>query len=585
MTQQTEGRRLNSVPAWLYGLVWVVGCAVLLAAWLDAVSLWPIDETRYAGVAWEMLRHGQFLVPHNNGIPYPDKPPLLFWLLTGGWALFGPSIWWARLVPALFGLASLGATAFLARCLWPQRPRLVLLAPTILLGFVLWTFWTPLVMFDVLLSFWVLVAVAGVATAGFCRKRSGWLLFALGIGLGTLSKGPVAVLLVLPVALLAPLWLPAPRPQYRLWYGQVALALLVGAIIALAWAVPAALAGGDVYARAIFWGQSAGRVSESFAHAHPWWWYPSLLPLLLAPWFFWPTAWRSLARLRPGNSASVRFLLCWVVPVFIAFCAISGKQIHYLLPLLPGVALLLARALDEAPDRTATVAVMPITLLCIGLAVAVLFSSSLREVFGWPAWSAHLPRALAAAALLAGLLPLLCGRGKEQSVLAIATSVVVLVAALVWLGLPTTGLRYDLRRASDIVAWAQSRSIPVAHAGGYDNQFQFLGRLSHPLSVVYGDNSSYAWAKTHPQGLMVVYFEQEPHLPAGVRAVYSQPFRGDWLAILPAADVNAYLRVSSSMKPMQSSQTSNQQTTQTKIAVHRSTGQHHGAIQIAGARN
>src|SRR5699024_10275229 len=105
-------------------------------------------------------------------------------------------------------------------------------------------------------------------------------------------------------------------------YGHVALALLGGVAIALAWAIPAALAGGETYARAILWGQSAGRISQSFAHARPWWWYLSILPLLMAPWCYWPTAWRSIARLRPRHSVGVRFVLCWIGPVFVAFCLI-----------------------------------------------------------------------------------------------------------------------------------------------------------------------------------------------------------------------------------------------------------------------
>ena len=56
--------------------------------------LWPVDETRYASVAWEMWLRGDFLVPHINGEPYSHKPPLLFWLIQAGWALFGVNDWW-----------------------------------------------------------------------------------------------------------------------------------------------------------------------------------------------------------------------------------------------------------------------------------------------------------------------------------------------------------------------------------------------------------------------------------------------------------------------------------------------------------
>src|SRR4029453_17373441 len=89
------------------------GWWTVLAAWalLAALPLalrpmLPVDETRYATVAWEMWTRGDFLVPHLNGLPYSDKPPLLFWLCHLGWWLFGVNEWWPRLVPAVFSCGS-----------------------------------------------------------------------------------------------------------------------------------------------------------------------------------------------------------------------------------------------------------------------------------------------------------------------------------------------------------------------------------------------------------------------------------------------------------------------------------------------
>ena len=75
----------------------------------------PVDETRYVSVAWEMWLHGDFLVPQLNGLPYSQKPPLLFWLFQSGWWLFGINDWWPRLVPELVTLANLFLTLALAR--------------------------------------------------------------------------------------------------------------------------------------------------------------------------------------------------------------------------------------------------------------------------------------------------------------------------------------------------------------------------------------------------------------------------------------------------------------------------------------
>src|SRR6185312_2993924 len=96
-------KRSTALPLALAVAIW----AILVAAGLYLRPPLPVDETRYLAVAWEMWNGGNYLVPHLNGIPYHHKPPLLFWLMTLGWAVFGVSETWARLVAPLFGLGTL----------------------------------------------------------------------------------------------------------------------------------------------------------------------------------------------------------------------------------------------------------------------------------------------------------------------------------------------------------------------------------------------------------------------------------------------------------------------------------------------
>ncbi|MBI5039877.1 MAG: glycosyl transferase, partial [Gammaproteobacteria bacterium] len=53
------------------------------------------------------------------------------------------------------------------------------------------------------------------------------------------------------------------------------------------------------------------------------------MPVLLLPWSLWPPLWRAVRRMELKRS--VRFLLCWAVPVLAILSAISGKQQKYLL--------------------------------------------------------------------------------------------------------------------------------------------------------------------------------------------------------------------------------------------------------------
>src|SRR5262245_26876685 len=160
----------------------LAGWAPVLAAWallaglpLALRPLLPIDETRYASVAWEMWTRGDFLVPHLNGLPYSDKPPLLFWLFHLGWWAFGVNEWWPRLVPAIFSLANLFLTSMLARRLWPERPAVARAVPFVLLGFLLWSVFTGMLMFDMLVTFCVLLALLGLQDAWTGGGARGWI--------------------------------------------------------------------------------------------------------------------------------------------------------------------------------------------------------------------------------------------------------------------------------------------------------------------------------------------------------------------------------------------------------------------------
>ncbi|MEK7245173.1 MAG: glycosyltransferase family 39 protein, partial [Pseudomonadota bacterium] len=182
----------------------------------------PVDETRYLAVAWEMWRDGHFLVPHLNGETYSQKPPLLFWLMQLGWAVFGVNDWTPRLVAPLFGLGTLALTGALAARLWPEDARAARLAPLILFGSAFFAVFTTLTMFDLILAFFAVLALIGLAIAAEGRMVRGMLISGAAIGLGVLAKGPAILIHVLPVALAAPLWAPylsrARLPSSKQWY-------------------------------------------------------------------------------------------------------------------------------------------------------------------------------------------------------------------------------------------------------------------------------------------------------------------------------------------------------------------------------
>jgi 4-amino-4-deoxy-L-arabinose transferase-like glycosyltransferase len=73
------------------------------------------DENRNAQIALEMFQSGDYVVPTRIGDPYLYKPPLLFWLISASYGLFGVNEWAARLPIALAALFTVAMTYWLGR--------------------------------------------------------------------------------------------------------------------------------------------------------------------------------------------------------------------------------------------------------------------------------------------------------------------------------------------------------------------------------------------------------------------------------------------------------------------------------------
>jgi 4-amino-4-deoxy-L-arabinose transferase-like glycosyltransferase len=507
---------------------------LLAAVWLAVVvsalltrPLLPVDETRYAAVAWEMWTRGDFLVPYLNGEPYSHKPPLFFWLVHAGWWLTGVNEVVVRLLPTLLALLILPLGVRVAAQLWPEDRQAQAAVPWVLTGCIFFPAFATWVQIDLLLVLCTLLAMSGVLDASRGR-RAGWLLAGAGMGLGVLAKGPVILLHVLPVALLAPLWLQArPAGGWQSWYAGLLVSFIIAATLALAWAIPAALVGGEAYREAIFWGQTANRLVQSFAHAHPPWWYLPWLAVLFAPWCFLPWLWRVLLQSRPMSDAGLRFCLFWLLLVFILLSLVSGKQLKYLLPLLPAFALLLARVLsvmqqDPVSQRPWLLAAVLLLLGVLGMVLPLSLDQAawIREVS--PLWGSLLLVIAFILVRLPALRPLQYPR------------LLSLLAAAV-LGIAQAGVfraaapAYDLQAASKYVAAAQAAGHQVAMLTSYHGEFGFYGRLTQPVLQLESEEAL-AWAGLHPGDYLVTRGRQLAHMP--LEAAFTQPYRGGHLAIV-----------------------------------------------------
>ncbi|TIO10471.1 MAG: hypothetical protein E5X89_02095 [Mesorhizobium sp.] len=344
--------------------------------------LLPVDETRYLSVTWEMYLSGQIFVPTMNFAPYLQKPPLLFWLIDLVWGIFGASRIAAMLVVFVASSLVIWLTTQLAKTLFPERDDIVSRVPWLVAGSTVFVIYSTLILFDMLLTVFVLAAL--LSLLAFARSGNRWhaVLAGLFIGLGVLTKGPVVPIHVGAPILLYPFWrdrqagLTTPK-----FFAGASLAILAALIPVAIWLVPATILTRGNFVYDLVWNQSAGRVTGNLhnSHSRPFYFYAVLMPIMLIPWIFIPEVWRlklgarirGLVDTRSPDLRALRLLSLSFVAILLIFSAISGKQPHYMVPTLPFVAILFAYFMAEIPlARLRNPAFVLLAIFGIGHAIA-----------------------------------------------------------------------------------------------------------------------------------------------------------------------------------------------------------------------
>jgi 4-amino-4-deoxy-L-arabinose transferase-like glycosyltransferase len=199
------------------------------------------------------------------------------------------------------------------------------------------------------------------------------------IGLGVLAKGPVILIHLGAPILLFPLWRnPEHDMSPRRFFSGVMLAFAIGLGVTAAWLGPALYSTGMDFAYNLIWQQSAGRIAGSTgnAHARPFYFYLPLIPLSLLPWLLSTDMWRLkpykiLLQVDPARKRVLSLLGAWFALVLVVFSLISGKQPHYLVPLLPVVVILFSYVMAKVPMRRIRISVaIMIALFAAGQAIA-----------------------------------------------------------------------------------------------------------------------------------------------------------------------------------------------------------------------
>ena len=329
------------------------------------------DEGRYVGVAWEMLRSGDWLTPTLNGMAYFHKPPLFYWLTAGSMSLFGENAWAARLAPALGAtLAALSLHALVRRWLSAEAAQR---AVQLLLAQPLFFIAAQYANLDMLVAGLITATIVALAHAGLsCERGLPWRgalrLAWVAAALGVLAKGLIGI--VIPMGVIGA-WLLI-RRQWRvlarlLWCPE-------GLVLFVAIAAPWFMAMQHLHPGFFdyfFVYQHFTRFSTGgFNNQQPLWFYPAVITLFFSPWLYWV-----LRGLRARNQAAdaaqgalISLWWIWAVIVIAFFSLPKSKLLGYVLPAVAPVVMLVVTGLlaDDGPGiraRRAWTLIASLTLL------------------------------------------------------------------------------------------------------------------------------------------------------------------------------------------------------------------------------
>lgn len=335
-------------------------CALTFFAGLGRPAISDSDEAFYAESAREMIESGDWLTPYYNDAARFEKPVLYYWLAAASYTVAGVSAAAARFPSALAGLGLVmlayacarrwydGGTAFLAGVVTATSFGYVTMAHQALPDLAL--------AFCVTLATWsALVAVLADRPGGAPRPpaRRWIVLAAVGAAGAVLIKGPVG--LALPAAIVIPVvgwehW--RDRSRLRLGLADLGAAALVFLGLAAPWYGAMAIEHGPAYLELFFIGENVTRFTTArYNDPRPIWYYLPIAVGGLLPWspfmvLWWPglrTAWRE----RRMPAIELRLAIWALAPL--AFYTLSvGKQPRYILPMLPPLAILLARGIRRA---------------------------------------------------------------------------------------------------------------------------------------------------------------------------------------------------------------------------------------------
>jgi len=398
----TRKCQVGEVRYWPWALAVLVLAGLLFFLRLGDRALWG-SEGRWAEITREMRLTGNYFWPTINGTVYYDKPLLSYWLVAGAAFLTGSlNEFTARLPSAIAGLLGVALLMMLARRLYDLRTAVI--AGLILSTSYSYALFSRIASADV-------ETVAGVLAALVLflhneeQQKGGWIAaFWLTMALTSLTKGLLGFVLPLLVVGIYSIFADGWRELLkRLLDNKITGRLrwlakqcgwlfqwrtLPAAVVALAaYSLPFVLSYEPMHSNIgvykVFH-ENVSRFFTPFDHQEPLYFYLYRIFALVAPWsIFLPAA---LVQMHStSRERGDRFILVYFWATFLFFNFSGSKRDYYLLPVLPAVAVLIARlfmtereVLDRGARRLMDLGYVLLAILVAIVGVLALLPPAMR---------------------------------------------------------------------------------------------------------------------------------------------------------------------------------------------------------------
>ena len=365
---------------------------------LGGSAIWDANEAFYVETPREMLERGDYIFPTFNYEPRVNKPVLSYWIVAAFYHLFGVSVAVQRIPIAIGGVLLVAITFFLGRLastggsraaatvagLWAAigfavSPRLVMFSRRIFIDI-----YITLFMAATLLCF-------ALAERYPERRRRYLTLMYIAVGLGVLTKGPVAV--VLP-GLVFLVYLLVHRDLRRVAEMMIPAGVAIVLAIVVPWYAALYQRDGWTHILSFFLGENLGRYSDGigfdtgrgpefylgvlFSDGFPW---SILLFAAAAMWWRNPhsasTPLAAPSTEHPARRRLQTLLWIWIAVIVLFFSFSASKQDLYVYPVMPAVAALGGAVIaSSAPWSRWLSAVIGIIVACLGAGILYIFHSS-----------------------------------------------------------------------------------------------------------------------------------------------------------------------------------------------------------------